>query len=719
MTHRLSIFGTVPVGLVMITALCGCFGKSKTPVTLKSSSSSDDTSVVSHPDTDTQEENGAHQGQETNNDADDSAGELKGGDDANPRGTSDPNAGNLPEVPESTSASNANEPPGGESEIPQIPQRPDDLGRERICVLTDTGPLLIDLWLSIDGIAHREAFATLVNESLRAADADGDGKPTWDELTSNDQFRYGRTGNLEIETDSERRELIRMYDSDRDGTVDRDELPRFLTRNAGGSRPFSLRSSNYYRDINRTESPLRQLLDVNRDGVIDADERRTATTTLRSRDANQDDILIPSEFRIATVDAPVPLTVNRPSQPDSAIWLAEVRQWRNFLFTLEERYALGRSLEPGHFSAVAALFSALDENGDETIDGKEIIRINDVDPHIILVARFGKPRLANEDGGEEESAPDDVVEQENASTETADGELEIASGTATDTDNTTNSKAQSLPTDAGPESGRTTSEKPFELIYVAAGILSDVVGDPDAGNDPMENGQRLGVIEQPRRITLFLANTVLILFSNDAAGESPLGARAAAPFQQLDADNNGYLEEEEIPGGFAGLPSFAALDRDEDGKVFPEEIERFFEMQQTAWRKQVRSRAGEAGDALFTLLDGNDDGRLTTREIESAGARLAAFDRDNNGLSVSEIPNVMLLGIVRGDPQSDDNSFQQGLVAPPSRPKSELPDWFLGMDRNDDLDLSRREFLGDDQQFAELDRNGDGFIAPDELDAGQ
>ncbi len=235
----------------------------------------------------------------------------------------------------------------------------------------------------------------------------------------------------------------------------------------------------------------------------------------------------------------------------------------------------------------------------------------------------------------------------------------------------------------------------------------------------MENGQWLGVIEQPRRITLFLANTVLILFSNDAAGEAPLAARAAAPFQQLDADNNGYLEEEEIPGGFAGLPSFAALDRDEDGKVFPEEIERFFEMQQTAWRKQVRSRAGEAGDALFTLLDGNDDGRLTTREIESAGARLAAFDRDNNGLSVSEIPNVMLLGIVRGDPQSDDNSFQQGLVARPNRPKSELPDWFLGMDRNDDLDLSRREFLGDDQQFAELDRNRDGFIAPDELDAGQ
>ena len=36
------------------------------------------------------------------------------------------------------------------------------------------------------------------------------------------------------------------------------------------------------------------------------------------------------------------------------------------------------------------------------------------------------------------------------------------------------------------------------------------------------------------------------------------------------------------------------------------------------------------------------------------------------------------------------------------------------MDKNGDGDLTPREFLGDEKLFRQIDRNGDGFIEPEE-----
>jgi Ca2+-binding EF-hand superfamily protein len=39
------------------------------------------------------------------------------------------------------------------------------------------------------------------------------------------------------------------------------------------------------------------------------------------------------------------------------------------------------------------------------------------------------------------------------------------------------------------------------------------------------------------------------------------------------------------------------------------------------------------------------------------------------------------------------------------------PDWFRRMDRNQDGDVSKREFPGTARQFAQLDSDGDGLIS--------
>ena len=53
-----------------------------------------------------------------------------------------------------------------------------------------------------------------------------------------------------------------------------------------------------------------------------------------------------------------------------------------------------------------------------------------------------------------------------------------------------------------------------------------------------------------------------------------------------------------------------------------------------------------------------------------------------------------------------------------ARTEAEVPQkgplWFRKMDRNRDGDVSRREFLGTDEQFRLIDKDGDGLISAKE-----
>ncbi len=133
------------------------------------------------------------------------------------------------------------------------------------------------------------------------------------------------------------------------------------------------------------------------------------------------------------------------------------------------------------------------------------------------------------------------------------------------------------------------------------------------------------------------------------------------------------------------------------------------DMQQT----QIAIGAVVDGFPLFRLVDRDNNRQLTLRERRGVEALLASLDRDQDGqIESRELPTPIRLAITHG--AQVHRHLAQPIAAQRDIGKQEevkVPDWFVGMDRNQDGDLSQREFQGSPAQFAKFDSDGDGLIS--------
>ncbi|HEX3601182.1 MAG TPA: hypothetical protein VHU84_13615, partial [Lacipirellulaceae bacterium] len=133
----------------------------------------------------------------------------------------------------------------------------------------------------------------------------------------------------------------------------------------------------------------------------------------------------------------------------------------------------------------------------------------------------------------------------------------------------------------------------------------------------------------------------------------------------------------------------------------------------------VRLMVHDQCDALCELLDADADGRLGEREISTAAATLLKYDSNHDGkLQSAELPYTMLVAFQRGE-RPDDNSFYRPRSNGARSAIAAAPAWFIRADFNGDGDVSRREFLGTDAQFLQLDTNHNGFISAAEAAAAK
>ncbi len=212
--------------------------------------------------------------------------------------------------------------------------------------------------------------------------------------------------------------------------------------------------------------------------------------------------------------------------------------------------------------------------------------------------------------------------------------------------------------------------------------------------------------------------------ANPAMAVRPIGQ---IQFNQLDRDNNGYLDKTELGRLPFLADSFAAMDRDGDGQIVKVEYDAYFELQNKSAASRVSLEVTDDGQQVLDLLDTNRDGRLTLRELRAAGRLVDTHDSNHDSaIGGSEIPRRLRFELTRGNNVS--NQFARPVVVVNSgirQPSARGGDantgslWFRKMDRNHDGDLSPREFLGPREDFDRLDQNHDGLIDSREAESAR
>jgi len=138
---------------------------------------------------------------------------------------------------------------------------------------------------------------------------------------------------------------------------------------------------------------------------------------------------------------------------------------------------------------------------------------------------------------------------------------------------------------------------------------------------------------------------------------------------------------------------------------------------QNAASDQISVGAVDDGYPMLPVVDPNDDGRFTIRELRELKQRLTSFDADKDGtLTLAEAQSTLRVSFGLGPLVHAELSGIRDITGSRAVPSKPGPDWFARMDRNKDGDLTRKEFVGTDEQFAKLDGDTDKLISVQEAE---
>lgn len=275
---------------------------------------------------------------------------------------------------------------------------------ERFALLTSGGPVVVEVSLTIDGQPFRQARERLIDEMLAAADRDGDGEVTWDEAMASPRFALGRAV---ADTGAQRLVAIKSSDINGDGLVDLPEARRFVAlRHRAPSFQLQAaaaiygRSDRYPVSSNQLQARIAQVADVasllDRDGdaALSRQEIAAAAERLKSRDADDNDVLDAVE-----ISGSYQVVMNSPAARESraargpaltGVLLGPAMNADALYSILSQRYMVATgAIKAESFPGMPQLFASLDEDGDGKLQKFEASRLDEVQPQIALAVDLG------------------------------------------------------------------------------------------------------------------------------------------------------------------------------------------------------------------------------------------------------------------------------------------------------------------------------------------
>ncbi len=513
---------------------------------------------------------------------------------------------------------------------------------ERVLLFAPGGPIVLEATVFLDGEPFRRKREALIDEMLALADTDGDGKPTWAELASNRRFGLaaylgagGGGFNVNPGQGAAWRTIVGRYDRNGDGAPDRYEI-RLLLAQAGGGSDFTVAADS----LAPRQPNLVALLDQDGDGSLSAEEIAAAPQRLKSRDANDDDLVDSAELGgagMAGYAVREDGRVVRGGAVQHGWSLSPGGNEALLMQALVEHYGRDGKLTSASFPFVPKLFDQLDLDDDGAVAAKELAGLATIPPHVSVAIHLGKGKDV-EAGVRVASAaaPFETPAVSKGSAETALSapgltlRLRVgAEAPLPDYGPSSNAMIRQFDTDGNAY----LEKKELESSPNKAFVLSqfdrwDADGDGKVYAEEIKADYDRQLAPRKSQVTMTVGSDGPSLFALlDASGEGRLSLRemrtAPERLRTLDKDGDGRLSRSEIPvemranvsiGGFGG------------------------------YRGRVVAAAGQAGMAAvggataagtvpkwFVHMDRNGDGDVSEREFLGTPEKFRELDANGDG----------------------------------------------------------------------------------------